>query len=320
LCDQTTLGKKIIYMQYEVSGYLKVGAAAVGIEKNRYQEIKNAKRTCIFALEVEEKCALLLDNFYEMECELLKLAEASVIWTDLTHETAMLGRLNLDRRIVNLLTASRLYLDQTDSGISRLFGNPSNELSILKQFKNALYDENWGYRLMESVRNYVQHSGLIVHIISHKQSQIDGKFHNYSEHMVLPQINPNILSESDKFKKTTLKELRHIGGGKPVDLRIPLREYISCLIKLHCKVRETLDQRLLKDLAVYKEAISEFSTIQGEAVSFPHLIEINDDSTFNEQIALVPDFLEYHKALRSKNSVNPNLASRCASNSIQEKA
>lgn len=302
-------------MQYKASGYLKGGAESVKIDATRYAEIKSAKATCFFALDVEEKYALLLDNFFEFESELLKQAEASSIWPNRDHETSMLGRLAIDRRLVNLLTACRLYLDQTDHGISRLYGDPSQKLTDLKKFKNDLYDANWGYRLMEALRNHVQHSGLLVHVIGHSWSRIDGKLSDYGQHTIIPKTKLETLAENDTFKKTVLAELQQ--KGKTVDLRGPVREYISCIVILHEKIRSIL--KVAKDRTVYTSAVAEYSTINGHAVKFPHLIEVNDDSSINDKIELVTEYLDYYDSLRKRNRVNPKLVNSCASNSIQER-
>src|SRR6266550_5417545 len=115
------------------------GTAPFELDARRFSEIKMAKATCVFGLDLEEKLALVLDNFYEFEVELLKLAEGTLIWPGRDLANSMRERLALDRRLVNLLTACRLYLDQTDHGISGLFGNPSHELTAIKKFKNQLY-------------------------------------------------------------------------------------------------------------------------------------------------------------------------------------
>ena len=157
-------------MKYTVYGYADKGVTRASLTHERYAEIRRAKKACLFGLELEEKFALLIDNLAEFEIELLRLAEAYLLWGFRgDHAESMQSRLCLDRRLANLLTACRLYLDQSDHGISTLFGKGSPELAGVKAFKNGLYDAHWGYRLMEALRNHVQHSGLIVHIISFPQ-------------------------------------------------------------------------------------------------------------------------------------------------------
>ena len=155
-------------MRYQTWGFCKKWGAFAEIDKARFDEIKAAKTVCLFAVDLEEKLVLLLDNFAEFEFELLRIAEASLIWPKRDHQGSMLERLILDRRLVNLLTSCRLYLDQTDHGISEIFGNTSQQLADVKAIKNELYDSCFGYRFMEVLRNHVQHSGLPVHIIDYR--------------------------------------------------------------------------------------------------------------------------------------------------------
>lgn len=300
-------------MRYEASGFLSVGAASTCIDKSRYEQVKTAKSFCLFALELEEKFALLLDNYYEFECELLRLAEASLIWPTQNHQHSMQDRLTLDRRLVNLLTACRLYLDQTDHGLSSLFGDSSAELNNVKRFKNELYDNHWGYRLMEALRNHMQHSGLPVHVIGYNWSAVSGKVAEYTQVTIAPQTKPKTLAEDNTFKKTVLNEL--MGKGESVDLREPAREYVACFIELHDKIRETIDARIRSNRTTYEMASTEYSEISGQNVNFPNLIEMNDDGIISEQVVLVTEFLLYYDLLREKNRANVKLRTTCASNS-----
>ena len=300
-------------MQYETSGVLPLGAAPIRIDKSRYEQVKTAKSSCLFALEIEEKFALLLDNYYEFECELLRLAEASLIWPHRDHQHSMQERLTLDRRLVNLLTACRLYLDQTDHGLSSLFGHSSRERDNVTRFKHELYEKHWGYRFMEALRDHVQHSRLPVRVIKYSWSAVPGKVAECTQVAVVPQTEPKTLAEDKKFKKTVLNEL--MGRGETVDLREPAREYVACFIELHDKIRETIDTRIRSDRIIYEAASTEYSEISGQKVEFPDLIEMNDDGTISERVALVTEFLLYYDSLRERNRANVKLTTTCASNS-----
>ena len=228
----------------------------------------------------------------------------------------MQERLALDRRLVNLLTSCRLYLDQTDHGISCPFGNPSSELDTVKKLKNDLYDGHFGYRLMETLRNHVQHSGLPVHIISYQASRSSGKGPDYFECVVIPKASVKELSESSSFKKGILQELP--AGKDEVDLRGPVREYVTCLIELHDKLRDTT--KATADLGEsYQAAIREFSKLNGQSVRFPSLVQLHDDLRTNDEVVLRQTLLDRLDPLRKRNLVNRNLCHLTASNSDQEK-
>lgn len=304
-------------MKFEAVGYLNAGEANSDISEERYDSVKSAKATCIFALELEEKFALLLDNFYEFETELLKLAEAFRIWPNRDHSDSMLERLKLDQRLVNLLTACRLYLDQTDHGVSSLFGKPSDELTGVKSLKNDLYDDHWGYRFMEALRNHVQHSGLPVHIISYDSARIPGSSDDYNQFTVIPQSRVKKLAENSSFKKTILTELQE--KGEEIDLRPAVREYVECFAQLHTHIREKIAAKLTADRSVYEAAIAEYSDMEGEAVKCPHIIKRNEDGTTAEEVALVTAFLDHLDSFRKRNLTNRNLARSFAANTDQKR-
>ena len=305
-------------MKYELSGFVEHRIVSVTIPESQYREVKSARETCLFALEIEEKCALLIDNYYEFECELLKIAQASAIWPHREHSDSMLERLSLDRGIVNLLTACRLYADQTDHGISTLFGEHSIELANVKKLKNDLYDAHFGYRFMEALRNHVQHSGLVVHGISKGMSLVEGQLNGYYQYTVVPFTEVNALAINPGFKKTVLEELRAI--KQPIDLRAPLREYVSCYVRLHEQIRQIMAARLQKDRHMYEATIKNFATVDGHTLNFPCLRVLSDGRTIVEECPLVTEFLGYHDLLRKKYSARSELKTTCASNSIQEKA
>lgn len=306
-------------MKYTVYGKKDGGIARGTLTRERYSEVKHAKKTCLFALELEEKFALLIDNLAEFECELLQQAEGYLLWGfPEEHVKSMQSRLCLDRRLANLLTACRLYLDQTDHGISALFGRTSDQFEGVKKFKNDLYDGHWGYRLMEALRNHVQHSGLIIHIISYPQFRSTGKGPDYSEYTISPQTKVSTLAENPNFKKPILEELQ--AKGEKVDLRGPVREYLSCLVELHDKLREVIQTRVAEARVLYEQAIHEFRVIDGQEVRYAHFLESHNDDRKNDEVALVTEFLEYYDQLRKRNKVNRYLERATASNTDQKKA
>ena len=278
----------------------------------RYVEIKDAKAACLFGLDLEEKLALVLDNFCEFEVELLKLAEGVLIRPGRDHANSMRERLAIDRRFVNVLTACRLYLDQTDHGISQLLGESSRELTAIKKFKNRLYEDHFGYRLMEALRNYVQHAGLAVHAISYNYLRCSGAKGDQFQYTVIPNADVQTLAEDGDFKKSVLAELRT--QGKSVDLRPPLREYISCLVGLHDEIRKMTDSFLANQRKIYEEAATSFHHDKGGVpILFPNLTTLNENSVITEKIALATDFLKYGDSLRAV-SVNRDIHLNFASN------
>ncbi len=306
-----------VAMKYKAVGYLDIGAASAEISEERYESIKSAKATCIFALELEEKFAIVLGNFYEFETELLKLAEASRIWPNRDFGDSMLARLKLDQRLVNFLTACRLYQDQTDHVISSIFGEHSHQLTEVKNFKRTLYNDHWGYRFMEALRNHAQHSGLPVHIISYNLERVPGTEEDYSQFTVVPQSSVNYLAEDKTFKKTVLIELQK--RGEKIDLRPGVREYVECFAKLHDYLRGKIAGEYSAQRQVYETAIAEWSEMGGQTVMFPHLMKMNEDGATTDEVALVSEFLGLLDLFRNRNLTHQSLTRSFAANTDQKR-
>ena len=61
---------------------------------------------------------------------------------------------------VGWLLIWRLVLDQADHNLSKRFGKESPERSLLNQARSNAYDAHQGYRVIEAVRNLVQHQEM----------------------------------------------------------------------------------------------------------------------------------------------------------------
>lgn len=62
--------------------------------------------------------------------------------------------------LVGWLLIWRLIEDQVDYDISRRFGKQSERLARIRQSRRDAYDAHQGYRLVEAIRNAVQHREL----------------------------------------------------------------------------------------------------------------------------------------------------------------
>jgi len=241
-----------------------------------------------------------------------------VIWRNHEYIDTMQRRLRLDRRLVNLLTACRLYLDQTDHVISSVFGSESKERERIKLFKSKQYDMHWGYRLMEALRNHAQHAGLIVHVIAHhyEHSRDQNGHVTATEFTVIPHTTVQTLAQNPEFKKSVLEELKK--KGKDIDLRRPIRQYVACLMSIHSEIRDLLKARTAEARIAYEAALIEFGKHEGNVVYFPTLQELDDAGNTVTRVQLVSEFLEALDSLSKKNSGFDSLPLHFASNRALE--
>jgi hypothetical protein len=312
-------------MQYQATGYhTKPGNASTPgakpiisptepIEQKRYEEIKNAKDACFLVLDLEEKLHLVLENFKEWEVEILSLSQSSLLCSTICYNS-MEHRQLFNRRLTNLLTSFRLYIDQTDHDVSTAFGNPSKELDSIKQFKNSLYDRHFGYRFLEELRNYVQHCAMPVQMIRY-ESDLAGDSKNYVRFSIKPKMAIDQMESPEKLKRTIFEEVKSRGGL--IDLRQPVREYVSCLILLHGELRKIFADKFRESRNYYMEAVNQYSKIRGNDLRYTHLEAIDEHGVTTERIDLIVKFLEdYDLLYRSNSSVAPDVAKAFVSNAL----
>ena len=94
----------------------------VEIDETEYTRIKAARENLFEALFLEEKIDLVMENYFEYETELLSLASRLMIFNDDDYFSMSRERNLISRRIVNLLTAGRIYLDQSIQHINNIYG------------------------------------------------------------------------------------------------------------------------------------------------------------------------------------------------------
>jgi hypothetical protein len=82
--------------------------------------------------------------------------EASQTLTAAREET----ELEVNRRLLNYLTAMRLFLDQTEARLKRRYGADSPEVQAFLDRCKAAYDGAFGYRFFYKLRNFGQHQAL----------------------------------------------------------------------------------------------------------------------------------------------------------------
>jgi len=299
-------------MVHAIVGRSDSGEFRDGISESRFQEIRSAKQTCLLAVELAEKINLLIDNYYELEVELLRLAEGQRIWPKREHVQAMQERLLLDRRIINLLTSCRLYLDHSLHTASSLFGEGAPEYIAAKKRVCERYDDIFGFRFMEALRNHVQHRGLLVDTIGYWYSRVTQNDQNFLLYTVEPRLELSSLEEDPKFKRAILDEAKE--QGNTIDLRQPIREYVECIWFLHRSLQSVIDERFRDRFALYRSIVEQYLQSASPTLYSVHAVKLDEQGRHVEDVALVDHLLEYYAILSEKNDKVAELTGSYASN------
>lgn len=80
-----------------------------------------------------------------------------------------------NRLAVNVLSSLRLFLDQTETRLSRSYGKESMQYRALKSATAYEYDNNFAYRFAYHLRNYTLHCGMPINHITVSSEAIDSQ-------------------------------------------------------------------------------------------------------------------------------------------------
>lgn len=230
---------------------------------------------------------------------------------------ALQQRVLVARRLTNVLTGFRLYVDQTDHAVSKVFGGLSDELKEIKKFKANLYDKHFGYRFLEALRNHVQHCDLPVETLTYNSKLVDREKEAKVQFSVIPNASLESLAENDDFKKTILKELKN--GQDKIDLRPHVREYVSCLVSLHKQLEKLFSPQFDKARNCYQGAINEYSVIDGKSVQHPRFVFLDKDGLKEKTVELYAGLLELYDTFKRQNKNAHDISKSFVSNVIAPK-
>jgi hypothetical protein len=307
-------------MRFGITQLVMGSAGMAEISEQEYQAISLARRNLFEALFLEEKFDIVIENYYEYETELLSSASRFMLFGDQNPSQIQGERILISRRIVNLLSAGRLYLDQSAHHLSNIYGNNSTASSELEREKSTEYDARLGYRVMEALRNYVQHRGFPIHSVAlswHLVEQEPNKKNKYS-YTATPLIKPAELEDDSGFKRAVLEDLKAIGDE--VDLKPLAREYMECLSRVHDRIREILrsdvsdwETKIHSTIDRYKAALGEQAPIIGLAI-----VKETEDGMYAEEESIFTEFLERRRKLEKKNGILTSLALRYVTGESRE--
>lgn len=283
-------------MNYEVICFSREGTQSFSISRSDFEEARQKKNLVVELLSLEERFNILLENYAEFERELLNLTldEALSFGGEWNRFADQLHVVN--RRLVNLLTTCKLYIDQLHHSLSELVGKDHAVTTSVEARKSEAYDNRFGYRVMEALRNHVQHRGLPVHRIKYQSKWNDDR--SLRRHRTKIILEPQRLAEDPKFKKSVLREMQE--KSDKLNLKPLVRDYLSGIIAVHQHVREQLSDFRKRSDEDYKRIIATYQS-DGESGSAIKLRALDEGGSTDSEFSLFEDIIDRRHQLERKN-------------------
>lgn len=287
------------------------------ISEEEFSEIRDAKRRLVFGQAFEEKLDLVLENYAEFERGILNLALEYSIFPGQSRSLLIDGMHLVNRRVANLLTTARLYLDQVPHDLSRVYGKNSNLVSIFRKAANSEYDAHLGYRVMEAFRNYVQHRSLPTHDIGLSERLDQSTSPPGIQCRAIPSISVLTLEHDPEFKPSVLEELRaEADGDGRVNLVPFVRAYVESLGRIHERVRDSVASDLLAADAVFDGHLVVARERFDGSLAGLVAVAREDDGTTTDQEHLFDRITQRRLELVAKNTGLDSLSRRFASGDL----
>ena len=227
---------------------------SVPISEAEFDAIRAAKQRLMFGVGIEEKIDLVLENYAELERSLIDMALEHSIFPGKINALLDGGTHLVNRRIANFLTTARLYLDQLAHDLSKIHGKASDTYKNFKKSTNVEYDSVLGYRVMEELRNHVQHRSLPTHGISFPMTRDESTDPAQLRFGVVPSVDVAELADDPDFKNAVLKQLAACADKNGFCNLIPfIREYAESLGRIHEQVRSGARDELTAADALLQE-------------------------------------------------------------------
>ena len=310
-------------MKYGLTKIMAGFSGFIDVDEVEYKRIKDAIVNLFEMLFLEEKLDLVTENFHEYEVELLSIASRNMIFHEYDYFSMSHDRNVVSRRIVNLLSACKMYLDQSVHHVKNIYGEDSSNVNLAKKEIATQYDLNFGYRVMEALRNHVQHRDFPIHSLQFPSEwlDIDSDENSRLFHAVVPLISVSELAVDEKFKRAVLKEMLAVYSEDGIDIRPLICDYIEGIGKIHEKLRRSIQLDVKSWESILNDTINKFQKEFGSEKSITGLtiVAIKDDGHWVERKTIFKEFIERRQALENKNRIFVNLRKRYASNEIRKK-
>jgi hypothetical protein len=283
---------------YALMRFVLASSSQLPISHDEYNELKEAQGGLLQLRFAEEKFDVVLQNYLEIEVELLSSTARDVVCSSGSYDWFHSERILLNRRMLNLLSSTRGYIDHMGH-VANGLGNVTAQ-TITAKFSER-YDASLGYRLMEALRNHIQHRGFPIHSLTYKSKRITDTGRNRFRCSIDIYASRTELAEDPKFKKSVLNELA--SDNDLIDLKSMFRDYVADLAAVHEWFRQEMGNQTTIWEQRYESAISRFAT------AFPHesstiglAAAVINGEEISDKLNLLSDFIEYRRTLVNRNS------------------
>lgn len=242
-------------MQYLLRNSLFPLDPPVTITAEQYAELVRARETLGAALAIEETCEILVTDYLEFERQILDTTLNFMLRQHVTYSEFFDHRLGANVRLVNLLTAVRLYVEQLKHNVRLCLQDNSAAKEIVDNLCKREYDRSRDYRVMDALRNHVQHRGAPVHLTRLGADWTSSPEKSLLEFSMDLVSQRSVLEQDDIVPKRILAEV-----SEEINLKATTRGYVDSISNIHDSVRKIIDASVTAARQLIKRAQEQYTS------------------------------------------------------------
>lgn len=289
----------------------QIGEPRILISESEYRPAVNAMQGLVCLLEIELVYDMLVANFEEFEAFNLESALATKLYSDSASWHWLVAKLRTsNRKLNNALSACRLYIDQTSHYLClECWQDDESAFRLFEKAYKSEYDGNVSYRLMEALRNLLQHRLLPIKSLS-SGGKIEG---GVTAHVTIPKLSKESLL-AEKIKCIVKSDIEAM--PEYIEVVPHLASYVESLSRINLVVRKAVDSKAREWIALLEafngKHFCDGKPIQMSDLSPFELLMYKDDS-YKEVLEdrwVLRQPIEHRELLIEKNGVYKDLAAQ----------
>ena len=139
----------------------------------------------------------------------------------------------VNKYIKNFLYSIRTFLDHTETNLKRRYGKNSERFNDFKKACSEAYDNNFSYKFIYKLRNYVQHCGMPPSQLNFSKKIIDRQAQKIGTAIQISLDRDELLT---KYEWTTTVEAELRQQPEKIDIEHHMSEMLRCLHQINLKL------------------------------------------------------------------------------------
>ncbi len=286
------------------------------IDRNRYEEICDARKKLFKSLAIEDTWDTLLANYVDLESFLLDDSVKSIVysshgWGEIHHRL-----ISINRFVSNLLASAVSYFDHVKRNLTEIYGRGSPELQEWEKSVESEKENSIQLRSLWFLRNISQHADIVAKNVSWKHSA--DKMRNFFQTRTIPYLDLSKIEPNRREEKAILASLRGLEGE--VEVKLVIRGAIDSIGATHLILRQIQNRKIEEWQRTIDNAIIYFQTVNQEKETVGLVATgMKGDGTLTGRQDLFREFIEYRKTLERKNFLPCGFSKRFASGELEIK-